>query len=323
MNNPFKRLLIALSIAALGALAASLPAQAQTMPVLRENIMVNSPIVTVGDMFENAGALAETGLFRAPAPGTTGRVDIDIIRTAAIGAGLDEFQNPGFASVSVGRTGIMVTRNMLAQAIAADLNAQGVLAPDVVVETLLDTPLANIFAATGPNPLSLQNLRFIPGSNRFSARVVIAGQSRPVDLSGRLDFSISRPILVRALPAGTILQPSDFQMRDVDLQFAQSQGVPSLEQLVGKQLLRQFREGSALRFNDVTEPVLIARNQAVTLYLKSGALTLTVKGQALGDASQGQTVSVLNLLSNRVVQGIAISPGTVEIQSVTTRVAAL
>lgn len=321
MNRPFKRLLIALSTIALAALALSAPAKA--MPVLRDNIMVNSDIVTVGDMFDNAGALAETGLFRSPAPGTTGRVDIENIRTAAARAGFTEFENPGFSGVSVGRSGILVSEQMLNELIAGALRVQGDLGTGASVQALLDAPLATIYAASGDNPVSLQTLRYIAGANRFSARLAIAGQGLAVDISGRLDFIISTPHLARSLPTGTILQQSDFQMRNVNLQFAQTQGLLALEQLVGKQLQRQLREGTPLRPNDVSDPVLISRNQAVTLYLKSGALTLTVKGQALGDASLGQTVSVLNMLSNTVVQGIAIGPGTVEIQSISTRIAAL
>ncbi|HHG90595.1 MAG TPA: flagellar basal body P-ring formation protein FlgA, partial [Devosia sp.] len=129
--------------------------------------------------------------------------------------------------------------------------------------------------------------------------------------------------LTRTLPAGAILQNSDLVMREVSLQSAQGRSAPELQQLVGSQLLRQLREGTPVRFNDVADPVLIARNDIVTLYLKSGALTLTVKGQALADASRGEVVSVLNLLSNRVVQGIAINPGTVEMQSSSNRLASL
>ena len=43
-------------------------------PVLRAEVSVTAPIVTVGDMFADAGAMADTPLFRAPKPGTTGMV---------------------------------------------------------------------------------------------------------------------------------------------------------------------------------------------------------------------------------------------------------
>ena len=292
-------------------------------PVLRQNIVVIGSVVTVGDMFENAGALAETGLFRAPAPGTAGQVSVDNIRLAIAKAGFTEFENPGFANVSVARSGVRVDAKALNSLIVADLTERGVLAGGINVNAMFDEQPGDLFAAQTDNPIALQSLRYIPVSNRFTARFLIAGQSRYTDYSGRLDFSISTPHLTRSLPAGTILQASDFVMRDTALQSAQGQNAPELDQLVGRQLLRQLREGTPVRFNDVAEPVLIARNDIVTIFLRTGALTLTVKGQALADASRGQVVSVLNLLSNRVVQGIAINPGTVEIQSNSNRLASL
>ncbi len=292
-------------------------------PVLRQNIIVIGSVVTVGDMFENAGTLAEEGLFRAPAPGTRGEVSLENIRLAISKAGFTEFENPGFANVSVARSGIRVDADMLNSLIASDLTRRGLLSGGVGVTALFDDQPGDLFAAQTDNPVTLQSLRYVPGSNRFTARFEIAGQNRYTDYSGRLDFSVSAPHLTRSLSAGTILQASDIVMRDIALQSAQAQGAPELDQLVGSQLLRQLREGTPVRFNDVTDPILITRNDIVTLYLKTGALTLTVKGQALADASRGQVVSVLNLLSNRVVQGIAINPGTVEIQSNSNRVASL
>ena len=52
-------------------------------PSLKGDITVNTDIVTVGDMFDNPGALSETAIFRAPAPGTTGIVPIGDVEHAA------------------------------------------------------------------------------------------------------------------------------------------------------------------------------------------------------------------------------------------------
>ncbi|MFV2035901.1 MAG: flagellar basal body P-ring formation chaperone FlgA [Halocynthiibacter sp.] len=321
MSNILKNPLQSVLIFILAQIVLIIPALAQ--PVLRDNIIVNSPIVTVGDMFDNAGTFAETPLFRAPAPGTKGRVGIQIIRVATTKAGFESFENPGFTDVSVARAGILVDNSMLSELISADLDARGVLGSDVSVKVQLDQPLDPLYAANTATPVTLKILRYFEASNRFSARFELAGNEGNLDISGRLNFSISAPYLVRTLSAGTILQQSDLQLRDVALRFARSQGVPTFDQLLGKQLQRQMRDGTTIRLNDVAEPILISRNQIVTLFLKSGALTLTVKGQALANAARGEVVSVLNLLSNTVVQGIATDPGTVQILSGSERVASL
>ncbi len=316
MNNFVKTTILALCIlpVATNAIAA---------PILRDTITVISPIVTVGDMFEDAGLLAEQALFRAPAPGTVGQVSVQNIRIATAKIGVENFDNPGFFNVSVARKGINVDLSTFEALIADDLTSKGVLRSGMSVTAFLNRELAIMFAEDRSNPVTLQNLRYAPGSNRFSARFALAGQPNPVDISGRLDFSVLAPHLVRALPAGAILKADDIEMRNLPLQFASSAGVPMLDQLIGRQLQRNQLEGAALRLNDISETVLIARNEIVTVFLKAGAMTLTVKGQALEDASQGQPISILNLMSNKVVRGIAAGPGTVQISTTSTSVASL
>lgn len=292
-------------------------------PILRSDVIVVSAIVTVGDMFENAGNFAENALFRSPAPGTTGQVSLQNITIAAAKIGIEQFDNSGIFSVNVARDGVSIDENVLETLIADELTKRGVLAPGMNVTIFLNRVFSPIYAEKVANPAILKNLRYVRGDNRFSARFELAGQNRAIDIAGRLDFSISTPHLIRAMPAGTILKDSDFNMREVPVQLANGAGLPMTEQLIGKQLQRNLLGGAMLRLADVVEPNLIARNQIVTLFLKAGAMTLTVKGRALSDAAQGEPVSVLNLVSNTVVQGIALSPGTVEISTNSALVASL
>ena len=46
-------------------------------------------------------------------------------------------------------------------------------------------------------------------------------------------------------------------------------------------------------------------------------MTLTVKGQALGTASAGQPVDILNTVTKKVLHGVARPDGTVEILTAT------
>ncbi len=316
MYKLFKRITLALAFIGLAS-----PVFA--MPVLRQSVVVNAAIVTVGDMFDNAGVLAEQPLFRAPAPGTTGQVNIAAIRTATVKAGLSQFENPGFSNVSVTRSGIAIKMADINALISSDLKQQGILRDAMSVTTRLNQRLGTLYAARTEQPLKLEELVYTPGNTGFSARFILAGREQPFEVSGSLSFFVQTPHLTRTLPAGAVLGPADVEMRAVTLQFANNAQLPMLNQVIGQQLRRQMRQGVAVRLNDVAPPTLISRNEIVTIYLKSGALTLTVKGQALANASRGQSVSVLNLLSKTIIQGIAVNPGTVEIRSASNRVAAL
>ena len=70
-----------------------------------------------------------------------------------------------------------------------------------------------------------------------------------------------------------------------------------------------------LKATDVSIPLLISKNDAVTIYFRKGPMTLTVKGQAVTGAAAGGLVQVINLMSKRVISATAISAGAVEVSA--------
>ena len=291
----------------------ALTTSASAAPALRSEVTVRSEIVTVGDMFDNAGILAEEGLFRAPAPGTTGTVTIDAVREAASLVGLTEFEADGIERVRVARPAAVVDAEFLTHLITMDLADRGILAPDMIADARFDRPDLVINAEAVVDPARLINLRYMPQSGDFSARFLIAGQDEPVDVTGTIDLLVKAPHLVDTLPAGTVLTQSDIEMRLVPLTTAETSGSARLEDLVGKALTRQSRAGMLLKVNDVRPPELVSRNDIVTVFLRTGPMTLTVKGQALSAAAEGDTIPVLNLMTKKVLYGKATAAGTIEI----------
>ena len=305
------------------ATALSLTPAAIAAPALRANITVAAAVVTVGDMFEDPGLLAEKGLFRAPAPGTAGSVPVTDIRAAAARIGLTDFNTEGLAAVQVARSGVPIDEAMLTGLISKDLSDRGILSEGATAETRFSAPLPALVAALTPNPVKLVTLRYMPGSDSFTARFSIASQQQPLDVSGRLDLMVEVPHLATSLSSGTVLSADDIEMRKVPLKFAESSGVLDMSQLVGKALQHPSRSGMMLKASDVAEPELITRNEPVTVYFRQGQMTLTVKGKALNNAALGEPVTVLNGLSKKVISGVATASGTVEIKSGALSVAGL
>lgn len=302
---------------ALAALLASPVATLPTLasPVLRADVVVDTAIVTVADMFDNAGVYAELPLFRAPEPGTSGRVNLEAVQQAATRAGIGSFENPGVLAVKVARTGTLIDEIMLRSLVTNDLSRRGIITDDMSADIVLDRALPLLYSSNQTNTVRLLNLRYLPVSGQFNARFMVAGSDAPLDLSGRLDFSILVPHLITSQRSGAILNASDIEMRPVLVRYTDRNDVATYEQVLGMQLRRSSRSGLMLRPVDVLEPQVVKRNQEVTLFYRSGPLTLTVKGRALVDGAKGDIVSVLNLMSNKVVTGIAIDAGAVELSS--------
>lgn len=305
---------LALALAAAPAIAA---------PTLRAEVVVNADVVTAGDMFADAGQFADLALFRAPAPGTAGTVGLDAVRAAASRIGLTDYNDGGVSRVRVARKGVAVDRQTLLDLMQKDLERRGIIDKGMGIDAAFDVPPGDIEAAAVPDPVQLVDLRYMPASGTFRARFAIAGRDEPLDLTGRLSLLVPAPYLKASLPAGAILGKNDIEMRMVSAALARSAAPADLATLVGKQLTRQSRAGVMLKPSDIGEPQLVARNEAVTVYVHDGVMTLSLKGRALNSAAEGEPVQVLNPMSHRVLSGTAVGPGTVEIGPAQTQMAAL
>jgi flagella basal body P-ring formation protein FlgA len=306
-----KTLPFALAFALLGTAAAF------AAPSLRGDVTVNADIVTVGDMFDDAGDLAATAIFRAPAPGTTGIVPLDTVEAAAKAIGLTDFDNAGFTRVRVLRASTTVDTALLDRLIDTNLTQRDVLTADVTADIHYDLTNVSFNAAQVPDPANLVDLRYAPDTGNFSARFMIAGIDAPVDLTGSIQLMTTAPRLLATQATGTLLTRDDFDLAPVALSTATAGGFADIDQLIGKQLVRQSRAGMMLKASDVTDPTVVTRNSLVTVLLKAGAMTLTVKGQALSTAAAGDPVDVLNTVTKKVLHGIAQPNGTVEIITAT------
>lgn len=284
---------------------------AQAGPVLRSQVVVSTPVVTVGDMFDGADIYAERALFRSPAPGTSGRVSLDAVRIAAARIGLTDYLPPESGAVTVARFGRTIDEPVLADHVRDALAKRGLLADGVSAEISFAGSLPLMTADTDTDPVSLITLSYLAGSGQFAARFAISGQSAPVDVSGRVDLVVSVPHLAASLPAGAIIRPADVEMRDVAVRTADTGSFSSLDQVVGMQIKRPARAGKMLQPGDLMEPRLVKRNQPVTIVYRAGPMTLTVRGQALSDAAEGETLQVLNLMSSKVLSAFASAPGQV------------
>lgn len=288
---------------------------ATAAPVLRGDILVNAPVVTVGDMFDDAGALAEQPLFRAPLPGTTGSVDLAAVRSATARIGLTRFDINGLSQVRVSRAASIVDQTLLIDLITQDLRQRGILGQGMTANIQFSGQPETITVVASDAPARLDGLRYLPGNGTFSARFTLAGTDRPLDLSGSIEISVEAPHLAAGLPAGTVLGLEHIVMRPLPIQQADAQGVATLDQLVGMALNRQSRDGMLLRASDVSVPLAIAKNDLVTIYYRQGPMTLTVKGQAITGAAEGAPLQVLNMVSKRVISATAIAPGAVEVST--------
>jgi len=105
---------------------------------------------------------------------------------------------------------------------------------------------------------------------------------------------------------------------DSDLTFATVPGtalmggtVTNVAAVKDMEARRMLHAGEALRTDDVRRPVVVTKGQTVTMLFRAPGVELTAMGRAMGEGGIGDTVTVQNPSSFRMISGVISAPGTV------------
>lgn len=111
----------------------------------------------------------------------------------------------------------------------------------------------------------------------------------------------------RSLEAGEIVQPEDLSWTKVA---AAPAGAPrDADILIGKAAKRPLRSGAAASTRDVTSPLVVKRDDMVEVIFSMEGVNLSLQAKAMGPAAVGDTISLMNLSSKKVIQAVVAAPG--------------
>jgi flagella basal body P-ring formation protein FlgA len=110
---------------------------------------------------------------------------------------------------------------------------------------------------------------------------------------------------------GETIAESDLSYVQVDGSTLMSGVVTSMAALTGMQTRRLLRAGEGLRADDVRHPIVVVKGQTVTMIFTAPGVELTAMGRAMSEGGVGDTVTVQNPASFRMISVIVTGPGTV------------
>ena len=284
-------------------------------PTLKSEVIVNSDIVRIGDLIENAGIVATVPIFRAPDLGYTGTVPAETVLDAVRNHALIGVETGGVREVVVTRASRTIPAKEIEDAITQMLSARFDLGPskDILVHFARDLRTTYVEPSAKGQP-RVTHIDFDSYSGRFEATLEIptgAGKRSLVQLSGRAAATVEVATVARTIDRGTTLKDSDIVMErrpraDVGRDF-----ITNRNQAIGFAARNGLQAGRPIRAVDLTKPDLIQRNDSVTLVYEAPGLVLTIRGKAIEGGAEGDVISVLNEQSKRTVQGTVVAPGRV------------
>jgi flagellar basal body P-ring formation protein FlgA len=302
-----------------GALAQAAP---PPLPALKTSVIVTSDVVRIGDLVENAGPVADIPIFRAPDLGTTGEVATDRILDAIRPHQLIGIDTRGLADVIVTHASRAIPAREIADRIAQALagqygfdDAHNILVNlDGGVRTLEVEP-----SATGE--LRVIALAYDPRSMRFDVTFDLPDsvelRRQGARYTGTATETVDAIAVDRTVESGEVLKTSDLTV--LKRPKAQADSVlTDANAVAGLAARHELRPGQPLAAADVMKPQIVLRNDSVTIVFQAPGVTLTLRGQAQDAGALGDTISVVNTESKRVIQAVVSGPDRVMVGPVNT-----
>src|SRR5712691_4306768 len=295
-------------------------------PTLKREAIVTGEIVRIGDLIENAGAVAEVAIFRAPDLGQTGSVPARRVAEAVRPHQIVGLDTRGIDEVLVTRASRAISVKEIEARLIRALAAQYGLADTTDLAIAFEHEVRTLYVEPSAHAeLAPSRLSHDPRSRRFDAMIELTGAAArraPIRLMGVLTETFEAAVPLRTLAQGEIVKASDLTLARRPKSEFVAAAVTTVEQAAGLIAKRALAPGKPIRQADLMKPELVARNETVTIVFEVPGIMLTTRGKALEAGAQGDLVNVLNVQSKRTVQATVTGPGRVTVVAMTPRIVA-
>jgi flagella basal body P-ring formation protein FlgA len=147
----------------------------------------------------------------------------------------------------------------------------------------------------------------IHGASRGSAAVTVVPA---VALEPSTNQSTA-VVALRALRKGDVIRASDVQLQSVETPSAGA--AVNIEDVVGQQVMRATALGSSIATADLQPPVLVQKNEIVTVYARTRGIQVRTSAKALQPGAKGEIIALESLL-DRNAQFTARVVGNKEVE---------
>jgi flagella basal body P-ring formation protein FlgA len=143
-----------------------------------------------------------------------------------------------------------------------------------------------------------------------SAILLVVGEAFAAEMP-KAAASVRIVVPVRDILRGEVIGESDLTYSQVPAAALPPTTVTRFEVLTGMQTRRTLRAGETIRPDDVRHPVVVTKGQTVTMSFSAPGVELAAMGRAMSEGGVGDTVTIQNPVSFRMVSATVTGPGAV------------
>ena len=144
---------------------------------------------------------------------------------------------------------------------------------------------------------------------------LICNGSKPWRLYVPVDVQVYKKVLAvkHTIPAKESITESDIDYVIANKNRLYHGYYVKKDEVIGTVALHTIRAGSILTKKSLHLPVLVQRNQAISIIAKSNTITVTMAGVAKSDGSLNSLIKVFNPSSKRTIDAIVVGPNKAQV----------
>lgn len=135
-----------------------------------------------------------------------------------------------------------------------------------------------------------------------------------LNLSAALKLSVDACVAARDLKRGMEITSADVRMERVTAGPWFEKYATKTEDLLGKLVDGNVREGSPIRLDHVARPKMVNSGDSVTIIAERGPLRISASGKARQDGELGEWIKVTNVDSSKSLTAKVTGPGEVSVE---------
>ncbi len=274
---------------------------------LRSVTTISGSVLTVGDLFNGLDAgKASYVLGPAPRPGQDMVLDARTLMRVASALDLPWQPQSSADQVIIRRAATLISTAMITDELKKAAQEKGVSGAFTLSFNGNPAPEMILPGETTPQ-FEIANLNIDHSSGRFTASLAAPSQENPVDettVYGQIQKVVRVPVLRAPLKNGDIIGNTDINWIEMGENTIQHDIILSKDELIGMTPRRMAKSGKPLRSNELAPPELVGRGDMITILYEDGPLALSAKGKALQPGGKGDLIRIVNIASNRSIQGI-------------------
>jgi len=278
---------------------------------LPREVTISNDVLTMGDVTVMTGSkeLIEKAkkitLGRLTLAGQRITVDRNTIKSllASCNIAASRITFSGSDGISVGRKELIVTSSDMAQKASLFLN-DNLTDPSIADYKLIRSP-KNLVLAGQSGKITLaarQGTKDTVSQKTVTVDVLLDGKrAGSGEVVFRPSYKSRRAIAVKPITAGEMVHTENTKIETVKTSYPEPKGWKSPFGLIAKKDLKQNQPIKNSMLTVRKPEVVIKRNNLVIIKVQTEALSLSVKGQALGQGSFGELIKVRNIDSKRII----------------------